>query len=147
MTAAPSGGTVETRGPAETRALARALAARLGPGSVLALEGPLGAGKTCFVQGLGEALGVREPVHSPTFTLINEYRGRCPLYHVDLYRVRDTAEILDLGLAEYLDADGVTVVEWAERAAGLLPARTLRIEIGFGDEPDARCVRIREGAP
>src|ERR1035437_1534068 len=89
--------------PEETQALASALAAELKSGAVLALHGELGSGKTCFVQGLARALGVRQPVTSPTFTIVNEYRGRCPLVHMDLYRIGDPDELLSIDFENYLD--------------------------------------------
>ncbi len=128
-----------------THAVAAALATRLRAGDAVALHGDLGAGKTTFVQGLGLALHVREPVTSPTFTLINEYRGDLTLYHVDLYRVEGEAEAEDAGLEDCLAAGGVTLVEWAERAAGLLPAGTIHVEIRPGDGTESRVIRIRRG--
>jgi tRNA threonylcarbamoyladenosine biosynthesis protein TsaE len=81
-------------------------------------------------------LGVRSGATSPTFVLVNEYRGRLPVHHVDLYRAQTLAEVLDLGLEELLDGDGVTLIEWAERCEPLLPSRTIRVHIeGVGDEP------------
>lgn len=128
------------------------IGARLGrlarPGDVFACFGDLGAGKTCLIQGLAAGLGVREPVTSPTFVLIAEYGGRLPLYHVDLYRTESLEEIRGLGLEDLLGrewGDGVTVIEWAEKAESLLPAGTVRIRIhGVGDEP--RDVEL-EGLP
>lgn len=120
---------VTTRSPEETRALAAELAAELGPGSVLALHGDLGAGKTCFIQGFAAALGITEPVTSPTYTLIGEYEGRLRLHHIDLYRLSGPQEALGLGLEEYFDAGGITAIEWAERADGLLPPGVLHIRI------------------
>ncbi len=124
-----------TRSEAETASVARDLAPRLEPGSVLLLSGDLGAGKTAFVRGLADGLGVPPPeVSSPTFTLVQEYRGgRLPLFHVDLYRLNDPREIEELGLDE-LTADGVVAIEWAEK----LPrapsgAVSVRIEHGDGD--------------
>jgi tRNA threonylcarbamoyladenosine biosynthesis protein TsaE len=109
------------------------LGARLGellePGDILLLGGELGAGKTVFAQGVAAGLGVDEPVTSPTFTLIHEHAGRVPFYHVDLYRITGSAEAADLGLEDYLYGDGVTLVEWGERAAGLLPAARLEITL------------------
>ena len=130
---------------AETWAFAARLALECVPGSVIALHGDLGAGKTCLVQGLGRALEVREAVHSPTFTLVNEYRGRLPLHHIDLYRLASAAEAFGLGLDEYLDGGGVTVIEWAERAAPLLPARTIHIELRPGAGPTERIIRTWQG--
>jgi len=135
-----------SRSPAETHALARRLVERFGLGTVFALHGDLGSGKTCLVQGMGRALRVRETVASPTFTLINEYHGDCPLYHADLYRVAGTAEALALGLDEYLEPDGITVIEWAERAADGLPAETVHVELRAGGAEGEREVRIwRDG--
>jgi tRNA threonylcarbamoyladenosine biosynthesis protein TsaE len=128
-----------------THAVAAALASRLRPGDAIALHGELGAGKTTFVQGLGLALHVREPVTSPTFTLINEYRGDLTLYHVDLYRLAGEAEAEDAGVGDCLAGGGVTLVEWAERAAGLLPAGAIHVEIRPGDGAESRVIRIRRG--
>lgn len=111
---------VETRSEAETLDLARAVAARLGPGSVLLLRGDLGAGKTAFVRGLAEGLGVPDDqVSSPTFTLVQSYRGRLPLLHADLYRI-STAEVEDLGLDE-VGEEGVLAIEWAEKLSRPVP--------------------------
>ncbi len=106
---------VKTKGPEETRRLARDLASKISKGTTILLYGELGAGKTTFVQGLAEGLGVPEEVYvsSPTFSLINEYPGRQKLYHVDLYRLAPE-EVEDLGLPE-LASQGVMVIEWAER--------------------------------
>jgi tRNA threonylcarbamoyladenosine biosynthesis protein TsaE len=128
-----------------TRALAAGIARRATPGTVIALSGDLGAGKTCFIQGLAAGLGVDGPVTSPTFIMIAEYAGRLPLYHVDLYRTESLGEIRRLGLEELLDGPGFTAIEWAEKAEALLPDRAVRVRIrGAGDEP--RTVEI-EGAP
>lgn len=139
-----------TRSEAETTAAGRDLGASLSAGDVVLLSGDLGAGKTAFVKGLAEALGVAgEEVSSPTFTLVQEYRGgRLTLYHVDLYRLDDPREIDDLGLDE-IAADGVLAIEWAEK----LPAArlrlggagaavvTVRIEHGEGDGRTIRMSR------
>jgi tRNA threonylcarbamoyladenosine biosynthesis protein TsaE len=125
-----------TTSPEETEAAGARLGATLGPGDVVALSGELGAGKTVFVQGLARALGVAGGATSPTFVLVNEYRGRLPVHHVDAYRTASLAELRDLGLDEMMDGDGVTVIEWAERLEPLLPARAVRVRItGVGDEP------------
>lgn len=126
----------ESRSPDETRRIGEALGARLGPGDVVACIGELGAGKTCFLQGLARGLGVVEPVTSPTFVLLNHYRGRLPVYHLDAYRTESLTEILDLGIEEILGGGGVTVIEWAEKLLPLLPARTIVVRIsGLGEEP------------
>jgi tRNA threonylcarbamoyladenosine biosynthesis protein TsaE len=119
----------ETDSPEATLDLGRKLAASLKGGEVIALSGALGAGKTCLVKGIALGLGIEEPVTSPTFTIIQEYEGRIPLYHVDLYRITDSAQLEDLGIEEYLYGKGVTVIEWAEKAAPLLPAYALAVGI------------------
>lgn len=101
----------------------------LAPSDVLLLRGDLGAGKTVFAQGVAAGLGIDEPVTSPTFTLIHEHHGRVPLYHVDLYRIGGDVEAGDLGLEDYLYGDGVTLIEWAERAAGLVPPAHLAVAL------------------
>jgi tRNA threonylcarbamoyladenosine biosynthesis protein TsaE len=109
----------------ETVAYGRTHAATLRGGDVLALCGDLGAGKTHFVKGLAEGLGTDAAVTSPTFTLIHEYPGgRLPLYHFDFYRLEDEDEALKIGLDEYLDGDGLCVIEWGDKFPALLPAHT-----------------------
>ena len=133
--------------PEETAALGEALGRTLGPGDVVALYGELGSGKTCLVQGLVRGLGVTSAATSPTFVLINEYRGRLPVHHVDAYRTGSLTELMDLGLLDLMGGDGVTLLEWADRAEPLLPARTIRVRIeGVGDEPRAISVVYDEGA-
>ena len=137
--------TIVCRNAEATRALAAEIARRAVSGTVIALSGDLGAGKTCFIQGLASGLGVQGAVTSPTFIMIAEYAGRLPLYHVDLYRTASLGEIRGLGLDEMLDGAGVTAIEWAEKAEALLPARAIRVHIsGAGDEP--RTVEI-DGVP
>jgi tRNA threonylcarbamoyladenosine biosynthesis protein TsaE len=120
--------------PAETEALGERFARHARPGWVLALNGDLGAGKTRFVQGLARGLQVASRVHSPTFTLVNEYPGgRLKLFHLDLYRLETPEQVLSAGIEEFLQTDGVCVIEWAARLAGLgwqIPEmRTIHIEI------------------
>src|SRR5213078_533744 len=130
---------LRTTSAEETEAAGERLAAALAPGAVVALVGELGAGKTCFIQGLVRGLGAAT---SATFVLINEYRGRVPIYHVDAYRTQSLVELLELGVPELLQGDGVTVVEWADKLLPLLPARTIEVRIeGLGDEP--RTITIR----
>lgn len=138
--------TVETNSPEETWELAAELANELGAGTVMALHGDLGAGKTCFIQGFAVALGIDEPVTSPTYTLIGEYEGRLPLHHIDLYRLSGPEEALGLGLEEYFDVNGITAIEWAERAGDLLPDNMLHVEITADEKTGTRTIRIfREG--
>ena len=130
------GAELTTISPEETEAAGVRLGATLKSGDVVALTGELGAGKTVFVQGLARALGVGTAATSPTFVLVNEYRGRVPVHHVDAYRTTSLAELMDLGIEEMMDGDGFTVIEWAERVEPLLPARAVRVRIaGVGDEP------------
>ena len=123
--------------PQETFALGVQCAASLRRGDVLALAGDLGAGKTHFTKGLAAGLGVESDVTSPTFTLIHEYPGgRLPLFHIDLYRLEEEDEVLGIGLDEYLDGDGVTVIEWADKFAALMPAGVhwVRFKVLEGDD-------------
>jgi len=132
----------ESRSPEATEAVGAQLAESLEPGDVVALTGELGAGKTCFTQGLARGLGVAGHAVSPTFALVNEYQGRVPVHHVDAYRTSSLTELLDLGLEELFDGEGVTVVEWADKLLPLLPPRTIHVHIeGVGDEP--RVITIR----
>jgi tRNA threonylcarbamoyladenosine biosynthesis protein TsaE len=112
---------------AVTEALGGQLMRLLPDGSVVALHGDLASGKTCLVRGMASILAADLPVHSPTFTLVNEYVGGRRLIHLDLYRLGDPEEFIALGYEELLEPEGVCVIEWAERAIGLLPARRLDI--------------------
>ena len=137
--------TISTHSAEETREAGERLARTLGPGDVVALAGELGAGKTCFVQGLARGLGASTWPTSPTFVLVNEYRADLPIHHVDAYRVAGPAEMVDVGLLELIDGDGVTVIEWADKVAVLLPPHTIHVSIdGVGDQP--RTIHVRRGA-
>jgi len=119
--------TLTTHSAAQTQALGAELGLGMAPGELIAFRGDLGSGKTCMIQGICEALEVDDYVTSPTFMLINEYAGRLngeelPVYHFDLYRLRGAGELEDLGVEDYFYGRGVCLVEWAERADGLLPA-------------------------
>ena len=108
----------------QTRALAGKLAASFVPGDVIVLQGQLGSGKTVFVKGLAAALGLDEKlVNSPSYTFVNEYPGEKPLYHLDLYRLKDLTELREIGWDEYMGRNGLMVVEWGEKAKSLLPKR------------------------
>jgi tRNA threonylcarbamoyladenosine biosynthesis protein TsaE len=131
-----------TQDEAATERLAARLADSLRAGDVLALHGDLGAGKTCFIRGLARGLGVDRHVHSPTFTLINEYPGRLRLLHMDLYRIEPGAALDALDLDDYLFGDGVCAIEWAERIAPLLPPGTLHISLQTGASSDERTIDI-----
>ena len=107
-----------TNSPSETEAVGAALARVLQPGTVIAYRGDLGAGKTAFTRGLARGLGYREPVTSPTYTIVNEYLGgRLPLFHFDMYRLHSSDDLWDIGWEDYLDRGGVCAVEWSENVA------------------------------
>jgi tRNA threonylcarbamoyladenosine biosynthesis protein TsaE len=127
--------TIRTGSPDATRALAAALGPLLEPGDVVSLVGDLGAGKTAFAQGLAAGLGVDGPVTSPTFTIVQEYEGRLPVAHVDVYRLDTVQDLYDLGFDELIDDGRVTIVEWGDLIAQALPADRLvvRIEPGAAD--------------
>ena len=118
-----------TKNETETCEVAAPFAWTLNPGAVIALIGELGSGKTVFVKGLAKALGFKEQVTSPTFTLIHEYYGTVPLYHMDLFRVNSVQEMLDIGIEDYFYDNGICLVEWAEKLGMLLPKDTIRVTI------------------
>ena len=112
------------------QAFGEALAANLVGGEIFALHGVLGAGKTQLAKGIARGLGFTGDVTSPTFTIVHEYRGgRLPMYHIDLYRIHAEKDAIDIGLEEYLPSDGVTVIEWPERIASILPLQTQHWEL------------------
>lgn len=124
--------TFVTHSSEETEQYGIKLASLLQAGDVIAFDGDLGAGKTTFTKGLAKGLGVAKVVNSPTFTIIKEYEGKLPLYHMDVYRLEESGE--DLGFDEYFDGDGVTVVEWAKFIQPYLPDEYLLISIRRIDE-------------
>ncbi len=128
----------ESSRPEDTRSLGRQLGIVAQPGDVFLLVGELGAGKTVFTQGLGEGMGIREPINSPTFVLLREYQGRLTLYHYDLYRLANVESTVTREWEEFLYGQGVSAVEWANRASELLPADCLLLE--FLIESDTRRV-------
>ncbi|MCP3912418.1 MAG: tRNA (adenosine(37)-N6)-threonylcarbamoyltransferase complex ATPase subunit type 1 TsaE [Actinomycetia bacterium] len=137
----------ETLDQTATQAMAAALAGQLVDGDLILLSGDLGAGKTCFVQGLGQALDVTEQITSPTFTLISIYHGRVRLNHLDVYRLDDPHQILDLDLPE-LAEHGITVIEWGEKIGPALPPERLTIEFRYQqvDEPGSQVPDGGDGA-
>lgn len=123
---------IKTCSVAETTRLAEKLAVLLKPGDVVTLEGDLGAGKTAFTKGVANGLGVKRTVSSPTFTIIKEYEGELPLYHMDVYRLEHSEE--DIGFDEYFNGEGISVVEWAQFIEEYLPQERLNIHISLLDE-------------
>jgi tRNA threonylcarbamoyladenosine biosynthesis protein TsaE len=133
---------VRTLDAEATRALGAALARAAQAGDVIALVGDLGAGKTQFAKGYGAGLGVTQTINSPSFVLMAEYAGRLPLFHIDLYRLDDASDAIAAGLLDERQADGVTLIEWAERLRDALPTARLEVAIdGSGEDP--RTIRIR----
>ena len=132
----PGDCSVVTASPEETQQLGRELAAALVAGDVIALTGNLGSGKTCMIQGICRGLGVCDYVNSPTFVLVNEYEGvlggrSITVFHLDLYRLAGRAELEDLGAEEYFYGQGVCLVEWADRAEGLLPPNRRDVKLEY----------------
>lgn len=126
----------------ETERLGADLAARLPAGSIVAFTGDLGAGKTAFVRGMAQGLGVTERVTSPTFTIVNEYEGEgLPLFHFDLYRLEDAEELFDIGWEDYLSRGGVCAVEWSERAVEAMED-CIRVDIRRGSHDGQRILEI-----
>lgn len=131
---------------AQTQKCGSQLARQLVPGTVILLEGDLGAGKTTFTKGLAQGLGVEGYVNSPTFTLVNEYEGRLPVYHLDCYRLENGREALDFGIEEYLYGDGVTVIEWPERIKDIWPESYIQVTLSYLNETK-RSLRLEPVGP
>ncbi|MDI9570619.1 MAG: tRNA (adenosine(37)-N6)-threonylcarbamoyltransferase complex ATPase subunit type 1 TsaE [Pseudomonadota bacterium] len=127
---------IASKSSEETLRIGRIIGETASPGEVIALVGELGTGKTCLTQGIARGLAVPEayPITSPTFTLINEYPGRLPLYHFDIYRLEGASDLEDMGYEDYFYGEGVTVIEWAERVLPLLPAGTLFVDLVYQGE-------------
>jgi len=130
--------------PQETIDLARKIAKHLKKGSIICLHGELGSGKTTFVKGLAQALGIQKEVQSPTFVLMNIYEGKMKLYHVDLYRLEDIKEIERIGYEEFLFGDGLAVVEWADKLKELYPSECLTVTLHHaGEEKREVCIKAK----
>ena len=137
---------VITSNPEQTWRIGELLGALLGPGDIVCLYGDLGAGKTSLSYGIALGLGVKEQyITSPTFTFVNEYEGRVPFYHIDLYRLKDPGELENIGFEEYLGSDGVTVIEWAERAEDELPEERLSVYLNYVNENSREIGFLAEG--
>ena len=134
---------LHTASSAATKAVAGLVAEHVRPGDLLLLVGELGAGKTTFAQGFALGLGIDEPVTSPTFTLARTYPGRLPMNHVDVYRLDRMAEVGDLALAELIDSNAVTLIEWGDAILAALPPAYLEVRLELGDEPDDRDIFVR----
>lgn len=130
---------------ADTEKFGRALAEQAEAGDLICLQGDLGAGKTTLVQAIARGLGVKGWVNSPSYAILHEYSGRLPLYHMDFYRLNSSDDILEIGLDEYFAKDGLTVIEWAERAKGILPRDKMWLYICHTGE-STRLVEITAAA-
>ena len=131
----------------ETEQLGEQLGARLPAGSVVAFRGGLGMGKTAFTRGLARGLACQDRVTSPTFTIVNEYRGRLPLFHFDMYRLDDSDALFDIGWEDYLDRGGVCAVEWSENVSDALPEDTVYVTIArHAEHEDWRVITIEGGS-
>lgn len=134
--------------PGETEALGAALAKLLWPGAVVAFTGDLGAGKTAFVRGMAQGLGVAGRVTSPTFTIVNEYEGgRLPLFHFDMYRLGSADELYDIGWEDYLARGGVCAVEWSEIVRDALEPGCIRVDLRRGERDGQRRITVTEEEP
>ena len=125
-----------------TRALGRILATLLHPGDIVLLVGELGSGKTCLAKGLALGLGVKENVLSPTFTLLREYSGRIPLYHLDAYRLEGPWDLFDIGVEDYMEGDGVVLVEWGDRARDFFDQDFLEVRMEFTNREGERKIQF-----
>lgn len=134
--------TLVSESPETTKRVATCIARHARPGTVIALRGDLGTGKTCFVQGLAQVLAREEDVHSPTFTIVNEYGDGPALYHIDLYRLESDEAIRDLALEEIFEAGAVVAIEWAERAEPILPQQ--RVDIRLEHANTGRTITIQD---
>lgn len=136
----------KSNSPKETENIAKAFAKSLNSGDVVCLNGDLGVGKTAFVQGLTKALGVTEPISSPTFTIVNCYNGTLPIYHFDVYRIDDCDEMYEIGYEEYVYGDGITIIEWPEKIEPILPEKRYDILISkdLSKHEDFRLIDIKE---
>ncbi len=137
--------TLITNSPAQTAAAGEALGRLLHRGDVVLLEGFLGTGKTCFTQGLAKGMGLSAAVTSPTFILVNHYRGPVPLFHIDLYRISNPVEADDLGLDDYFFDDGVCVVEWPDCAPQAMPPERLHLRFEHAGDLDRRITSAAQG--
>ena len=137
--------TIITKSPEETKNLGKEVSKLTKPGDLLAFYGELGAGKTCFIQGISQGLEVKDYVTSPSFTIVNEYQGKIPIYHFDLFRFDNAEDILELGYEEYFYGEGLTVIEWAEKIEHFLPKEHLKIDIKFKDRYQRKISFIPQG--
>ncbi len=137
---------IVTNNEKETIEFAEKLGAKLGPGTVLAFYGGLGAGKTTFTRGIAKALNAESEVSSPTFAIVNDYGGKPHLYHFDMYRVENWDDLYASGFFDYYDSGAVLAVEWSENIENALPENTIRVNIARGENENQRIITI-DGGP
>jgi tRNA threonylcarbamoyladenosine biosynthesis protein TsaE len=134
-----------TENPQETEALGQKLATRLHGGETVAFTGGMGMGKTVFTRGLARGLGVQQGVASPTFTIMREYEGHLPIYHFDMYRIHGLNDLYSCGFFDYVDGDGILIIEWSENISDYLPPSTIFVHFEQGETDNQRRIQI-EGA-
>jgi tRNA threonylcarbamoyladenosine biosynthesis protein TsaE len=132
--------TIISKNPTETIFIGKIIGEHLTSGDIVALIGELGTGKTCFTQGIARGIGVPEKyqITSPSFTLINEYRGRVSMYHFDLYRLKGPLDLVDVGYEEYISGNGISVIEWADKINNILPDKTVFISFTYVNETERK---------
>lgn len=118
----------------QTIKLGEQIGRKLKQGDVVALYGEFGAGKTVLIKGIAEGIGCKEIIKSPSFVYVHEYKGRLPVFHIDLYRVNNTQDIMTLGIHEFINSEGICLIEWAEKGQGMLPKNAIAIHIKIIDE-------------
>lgn len=126
----------------ETRKVGEKIAQMLKKGDIICLEGDLGAGKTILSKAIAESLGIQEPVTSPTYTIVHEYKGSIPLYHFDVYRIMTVEEMFELGFDEYIFGEGICVIEWADKIKEIIPSTSIWIKILYGQNNQDRIISI-----
>lgn len=126
----------------ETEKFAEEFAKKLNNGNIIAYTGKMGAGKTTFTRGLVKGLGAGNVVSSPTFALVNEYKGRTNIYHFDMYRVSTWEDLYSTGFFDYLDTNSIIIIEWSENIDNVLPEETIHVDIGYGDSENERIITI-----
>lgn len=126
----------------ETEKFAEEFAKKINNGNIIAYTGKMGAGKTTFTRGLVKGLGAGDVVSSPTFALVNEYKGRTNIYHFDMYRVSTWEDLYSTGFFDYLDTNSIIIIEWSENIDNVLPEETIHVDIGYGDSENERIITI-----
>ncbi len=132
---------INTHSPEETFEVGEKLGNKLNRGDIVCLQGDLGAGKTSLAKGICAGLGVKDPITSPTYTIVNEYRGRVKVNHMDLYRIRKEDELYELGFEDYIYGDGISIIEWPDKSGALMPDNYLDINLrGQGNDREIRII-------